>query len=188
MNHFSKSLLLVLILAGSLVPSCFAQSAFEAVFGDNNEYADVVVDKVTTVDTLILQSGEKIRLIGIKGPALPRKEKVEQETKGEMGFVMQRSEDDADPVDPIEQQALDFVRELLEGNHVRLELDNLQKSDDHRTLAYVYLLKDNTLVNAEILRQGFANLSIRPPNTKYEDILRDAYRTAREERRGLQGQ
>ncbi len=38
-----------------------------------------------------------------------------------------------------------------------------------------------------IRRQGFASLHIRPPNTKYSDQLSAAYREAREEKRGLQG-
>ncbi len=46
----------------------------------------------------------------------------------------------------------------------------------------------NDFLNAEILRQGFANLSIRPPNMKFAKELREAYREARAEKRGLQGQ
>ena len=34
---------------------------------------------------------------------------------------------------------LTFTRELLEGQHVRLEFDNEKKDDDYFTLAYVFL-------------------------------------------------
>jgi len=44
-----------------------------------------------------------------------------------------------------------------------------------------------TFVNAEILRQGYANLSFDPRLRKYNDKLQKAYREAREEKRGLHG-
>jgi endonuclease YncB( thermonuclease family) len=50
------------------------------------------------------------------------------------------------------------------------------------------LLDNELFVNAEILRQGFAFLQIRPPNTKYSKELREAYTEARLEKRGLQGE
>ena len=165
-----------------------AQSAFELLFGEDEKYKDVVVDKVLTVDTFQLIDGQRIRLIGLRGPDLPQKEKQEREAKGEMGFVMERGDQYIDPTEKIEETALEFVQKLIEGVHVRLEFDVNKKSDDHKTLAYVYLVENGTFVNAEILRQGFASLSIQPPNTKYTELLREAYREAREEFRGLHGQ
>ena len=154
----------------------------------DDDYKDVVVRHVSTVNDFVLDDGTKVRMIGIKAPDLSEKVKVEREVVGEMGFTMTRTQGETDPTDTIEEEAFDFVRDLLEGAHVRLEFDNEQKTDDHKTWAYVYLLKDNTFVNAAILKQGYAFLSIRPPNTKHEDALREAYQEARQERRGLQGQ
>jgi len=180
----------ILCLQLTNVSTTFAQTAFEAVLGEQlDQYKDVVVAKVTTVDTFVLDDGKRVRMIGIKAPDLPKKVQAEREVAGEMGFVMRRQDDEeVDPTTNIEQEAFDFVRELLEGKHVRLEFDHERKSEDLKTLAYVYLLKDDTFVNAEIIKQGYASLSIRPPNTKYEDTLREAYQEARQERRGLQGQ
>ena len=102
-----------------------------------------------------------------------------------MGFIMDRPNDRENPVEPIEKIALDFVRGLLEGKRVYMKFDASKISDDHKTLAYVYLMEDDTFVNETILKAGFAKLSIQPPNTKFSKTLRDAYREAREERRGI---
>jgi len=69
-----------------------------------------------------------------------------------------------------------------------LEFDVERKSGDYKTLAYVFLAKDNIFVNAEILRQGYAYLQIIPPNTRYVELFKEAYREARLERRGLQAE
>ena len=83
-------------------------------------------------------------------------------------------------------QAFNFIKELLEGKRVRLEFDEQKKDIDQKTLAYVFLIKTNLFVNKEILRQGFAYLHISPPNTKYENELKKAYKEAAQEQRGLQ--
>ena len=78
-----------------------------------------------------------------------------------------------------------FIRAI--DQEIKDVFDSEKNSEDYKTLAYVFLLEDDTFVNAEILRQGFAFLSIRPPNMKYAKELREAYKEARAEQRGLQG-
>lgn len=158
-----------------------AESNIKALSDFETAYANVRVERVITADSLTLESGEKIQLIGLDAPAAPRR-KGNLPTD-EHGFPI---EEKANPQTPIEEQAYDFAKNLLEGQHVRLEFDVQTKSDDFKTLAYVFL-KDGTLVNAEILRQGFANLKLTPLNKKYAKQLREAYQEARREKRGLQG-
>lgn len=159
-----------------------AQSTKNPLFGSDasKNYANVRVEKVMTAGTFVLESGEKIRLIGLEAPDAPRR-KGNLPTD-EHGFPI---EEKGDPQTPIEEQAYDFAKNLLEGQYVRLEFDAQSKSDDLKTLAYVFL-KDGTLVNVEILRQGFANLKLTPLNRKYAPRLREAYQEARREKRGLQ--
>lgn len=160
-----------------------AQSNFELIFGSAARYQDVVVREVISTNTIILNQGERVRLIGLKAPAAPdEREEIERD---KFGFVVRK---EGEPAIPLEEKALAFAKALLEGKRVRLEFDSERKDDDYTTLAYVFLLKDDTFVNTEILRQGFADLAIRPPNTKYAQQLRSAYREAREEKRGLQGE
>jgi micrococcal nuclease len=54
-----------------------------------------------------------------------------------------------------------------------------------RLLAYVYV--GELLVNAELVRQGYAQVATFPPNVKYQQHFRDLQREAREAKRGLWG-
>lgn len=147
----------------------------------SHQYENVLVERVISADTIRLVSGEKIRLIGIRAPEAPRRKTAERD---KFGFIIEED----NPLTSVDERAFDFVRSLLEEKFVRLEFDTRKKDSAFATLAYVFMVGDQTFVNAEILRQGFASLRIRPPNTKYADRLREAYQEARREKRGLQGE
>ena len=169
-------------------PAC-AQSNLQVFFKSNAQYDDVVIEEILTTDTFVLKAevgekGEVIKLIGLQAPSAPKKRKSDIK-RNELGMVIK---DPVTPETPLEEKAIEFVRKLLEGRHVRLEFDDEKSDDDFHTLAYVFLKDDGTFINAEILRNGFADLQIRPPNLKYANELRQAYKEAREEKRGLQGQ
>ncbi len=161
----------------------FAQSNFDFFFGGDKEYQDVVVERVISADTIKLEEGEVVKLIGLKALEPPEKERTVD--RDQYGF---RVKQEINPIAPLEKQAFQFAVNLIEGKHIRLEFDTEKKNDQLQTLAYVFILDDDTFVNTEILRQGFASLHIRPPNTKHAKQLRAAYTEAREERRGIQGQ
>ncbi|MCK5260375.1 MAG: thermonuclease family protein [Candidatus Omnitrophica bacterium] len=70
-----------------------------------------------------------------------------------------------------------------------LNSTRIKRGKSTRTLAYVFLLEGMIfLLMRRSCAMGFAHLSISPPNTKYADKLRDAYKEARSGQRGLQGQ
>jgi micrococcal nuclease len=142
---------------------------------------EAMVEKVLSADTFKLSNGEIIRLIGLKAPSPPPKRIRE---KDEEGFVIET----VDPFTSIEEQAFLFAKTLLEGQTVLLEYDQVSRDENSHTLAYVFLKGEKLFVNAEILRQGMATLHITLPNVKYANLLRAAYREAREEKRGLQGE
>jgi micrococcal nuclease len=77
-----------------------------------------------------------------------------------------------------------FVRDLLEGEPVRLEFDHERIDPYQRTLAYAYL-GDGRMVNRLLVRRGFAEVTIFEPNDRYEPQLRAAEQAAREEGAGL---
>lgn len=180
---FKQSVGVITLLIGLSWSAAFGQSAFDSAFKNTGPYNDVIVKKILSTDTLILQSekNERVQLIGLRAPETPKKK-----TTAERDSNVPK--EPVDPMTSIEEQALEFAKDLLEGRHVRLEFDVERNSENHATLAYVFLLNDNTFANAEILRHGFAHLSVRPPNTKYADELRVAYKEAQTEKRGLQGQ
>ncbi len=159
----------------------FAPAAVDLNAGDfhsNQTQEKFVVEKVVSADMIRLDNGERVRLIGLKAPRPPQPAKVEYD---ERGAVIEKE----DPTETVEDQAFEFAKTLLLGHEVRLEYDSQKKDTDFYTLAYVFRADDGTFVNAEILRQGYANLHLIPPNLKYEEKLRSAYQEARQERRGL---
>lgn len=123
------------------------------------------VQRVVDGDTVVLAGGERVRYIGVDTPELhhPRK-----------------------PVEWYAREAKEFNRQLVQAKRVRLELD-VQKRDRYgRLLAYVYL-EDGTFVNAELLRQGYAQLLTIPPNVQHADLFVRMQKEAREAGRGLWG-
>jgi len=181
MKNYLFILCIALGLCAAVYPStCRAQPPEDLFFRSLTD-GEKVVERVMSADMLVLADGEKIRLIGIKAPPAPkRKERMEVD---EFNIPIRT----VNPITSIEEQAFQFAQELLEGKTVRLEFDDQIKDDNWYTLAYVFL-PDGTLANAEVLRQGFAQLRIMLPNIKYAAQLRAAYREARTEKRGLQGQ
>ncbi len=151
----------------------------EPLFHTDERYQSVLIKEVLSTDLLILESGEKIRLIGLKALPLPEKKEIKTD---EHGIIIR----EASPLIPLNERALYYVKDLLEGQHVRLEFDDLRKDNDYSTFAYAFL-KDGSFVNSLVLENGYAQLRIVVPNTKYADQLRQAYREARKEKRGIQG-
>jgi len=150
------------------------QTRLGALNEQKSRYDDILVQKVVNADTLVLENGETIRLIGVRAFGNPvRKKKL---SRDEYGFVVKEK---VDWEVPVEEQAQEFVQELLKGKHVRLEFDAVQKDAEYKTLAYVFLIDGNTFVNARILERGFADLQIQSPNLKYAQQLRDAYHEGR---------
>ena len=88
--------------------------------------------RVIDGDTIVLESGEKVRLIGVDTPELHHPKK---------------------PVQYYAKEAKEFTKSLVEGKDVRLKYDWQRKDKYGRTLAYVYL-KDRTFLNIEIIKQG----------------------------------
>ncbi len=108
-------------------------------------------------DTVVLDSGVHVRLIGIDTPEKDR---------------------------PYYSEAKEFNRKLVEGKPARLDYD-IEKTDRYgRTLAYLYL-EDGTFVNAEMIRSGYANLYTFPPNLKHTEEFLALQREARQAGRGL---
>jgi len=182
MRSFLKSLLIPFVLINT-TQVLWAESRVDPLWGNLRDYNKVLVEKVIRADTFILASGEKIRLIGLNAPDPPPRQKV-QAPNNELGVPFDLPED---PTTSLEREALEFAKRLLQGQYVRLEFDAQKKDKDLYTLAYAFL-PDGTFVNTEIVRQGFADLSIQPPNTKYLSQLKAAYQEARREKRGLQGE
>jgi len=105
---------------------------------------------------------EKVRYIGVNTP------EVHHPRKGE---------------EPGGRAAAAVNRDLVTGRRVRLELD-VQSRDRHgRLLAYVWV--DDTMINAELVRRGFAQVMTVPPNVRHQSLFLELQRQARDAGRGL---
>ena len=99
-----------------------------------------MVRRVVDGDTLVLENGERVRLIGVDTPETKHPKK---------------------PVEYFGKEASRFTRKMVEGKRVRLEFDQANAYTGHkdkyrRTLAYVFL-EDGTFLNAEIIKQGYGH-------------------------------
>lgn len=81
--------------------------------------------------------------------------------------------------------ASNFTKQLISNNKLRLESDptNTNRDRYNRLLRYVYL-PDNTLVNAEIIKQGYGFAYIGFPFEKMEEFKR-YQKQAQEQGKGL---
>lgn len=140
------------------------------------DYSNVLVKRVVDGDTVQLETGERVRLIGIDTPEMHESDKLRRDSI--------RSGQDIKTIQAMGRKAKEFTRGLLEGKRVRLEFDVERYDRYGRLLAYAYL-KDGTFANAEIVKQGYASLLTIPPNVKYADLFLRLYQEARENRRGL---
>ena len=126
----------------------------------SGEWRTVV--RVVDGDTLLLDGNERVRLIGVDTP---------------------ESVDPRRPVEHFGKEASAFVRRTVEGRKVRLESGNEARDNFGRTLAFVYM-EDGSMLNAEIIRQGYGHAFTRYP-FRYSEQFRAFEREARENQRGL---
>jgi len=121
-----------------------------------------VVTRVVDGDTVVMASGEKVRYIGIDTPETVHPRKA---------------------IEFMGREASAANRALVEGKGVRLEFDVDRLDRYGRTLAYVYVGK--VMVNAELIRMGYAHILTVPPNVKHANLFEAMQREARSARRGL---
>jgi micrococcal nuclease len=123
------------------------------------------VVKVVDGDTIHVQVGstkEKVRYIGVDTP---------------------ESKKPNTPVQCFALAASAFNKRLVDGRRVRLVADVEERDRYGRLLAYVYA--GETFVNAELVRQGYAQTLTIPPNVRFADRFATLQRQAREADRGL---
>jgi micrococcal nuclease len=181
-DRCSLLLLLLVLFAGGIGVASSAQPGssgafkFSWPFGRQYDYNNIAVQRAVDGDTLVLENGDRVRLIGMDTPEIHESDKLYRDAR--------KSRQDVRTIKAMGMRAYEFTRKLVEGKKVRLEFDVEKRDKYERLLAYVYL-PDGTFVNAEIVRQGYASLLTIPPDVKYADLFAQLYKEARENRRGL---
>jgi micrococcal nuclease len=100
--------------------------------------------RVIDGDTIVVSingTKETVRLIGVDTP---------------------ETVDPRSPVEPGGPEASAFTKKMVEGQMVRLEYDKQRRGKYGRLLAYVYL-QDGTMLNTEIIRQGYGRAYLKYP-------------------------
>ncbi len=124
--------------------------------------------RVVDGDTIVVDRGhgqERVRYIGMDTP-----ESVKPNT----------------PVEPMAHEAAAANSRLVAGRKVVLEKDVSETDRYGRLLRDVWLDDGGwRLVNLELVREGFAQVTTFPPDVKYVDVLLAAQRDARERGVGL---
>ena len=152
------------------------EGKFILPFGRSYDYRNILVTRAVDGDTLKLENGERVRLIGIDTPEMHDSDKLNRDSR--------RNKQDVRTIKELGRRAWEFTKQLVEGKRVSLEFD-VEKYDKYgRILAYVYL-QDGTFVNAKIVEEGYASLMTIPPNVKYAQLFLRLYQQARDNRRGL---
>ncbi len=126
---------------------------------------DGTVVRVVDGDTIHVKIGarvEKVRYIGVNTPELHHPKRGEE---------------------PGGREALELNRQLTAGKRARLELDVQQRDRYRRLLAYVWV--GDVMVNADLVRRGYAQVMTVPPNVRYQELFLKLQRDARQAGRGL---
>jgi micrococcal nuclease len=123
------------------------------------------VERVVDGDTLLLENGARVRLIGADTP-----ETVKPDC----------------PVEAWGPEATAFTKEFVRGGEVRLEFDGTRKDKFGRFLAYVWV--GDRMLNEELIRAGLARAQT---YFHYRSDMKTRFRRAEKEAlaagRGLHG-
>ncbi len=124
----------------------------------------VAIRNVYDGDTLLLQDGRKVRLIGINTPELGR---------------------DGQPDQPLARQATATARQLVNGQTpLLLQLGSQPQDHYGRVLGHLFLANGRSL-EAELLKQGLGFAISIPPNLALRDCLNQAEAVARQAKLGV---
>jgi endonuclease YncB( thermonuclease family) len=158
----------VVLWTAALATMSAAPFLWDLIGGHRTGPPDVLTGLAVHVvdgDTITVQLGgriEKVRYGGINAPEVAHFMRDEERGAGDASALNRR---------------------LVEGKTVRLELDLQERDRSGRLLAYVYV--GETMVNAELVRLGYAQVQITPPNVRYQALFLALQREAQEQRRGL---
>jgi micrococcal nuclease len=103
--------------------------------------------------------------------------------RGEEYAVRYISIDTPERGERLYEEATEKNRELVEGKIVRLEKDVSETDIYGRLLRYVYV--DDTFVNAELVRLGYAKAIPYPPDTKFQELFAELEQEAKDAGRGI---
>jgi endonuclease YncB( thermonuclease family) len=122
-------------------------------------------------DTVVLDNGEMVRLIGVLAP---------------------RAKHGKQPGEPFGEQARNITEELLLGKQVEISFDiaygpNGHRDKDGRAMAYLTITRgaEKAIANMELLKLGAGYLAPIPESLQFGDVLKSAEGDARKRKTGV---
>jgi hypothetical protein len=95
--------------------------------------------------------------------------------------------DPGEPVEPYGPEASAFTKRQLEGERVTLIFDQEKRDQYGRALAYVRIGGQSETFNETLLKQGYAQHYVVPPNDRYKARFSQAQDQAKQAQRGIWG-
>ncbi|NTV31583.1 thermonuclease family protein [candidate division WWE3 bacterium] len=123
---------------------------------------EFVVTRVIDGDTFVIDTGQKIRLIGVDTPEIAKK---------------------TPPAECYANEAMLFTQKQLENKTIRLEKDVSETDKYGRLLRYAYL--NDELFNQTLVEHGYALARSYPPDVAKQDVLQESEQSARTNNQGL---
>ena len=122
-----------------------------------------LVKSVYDGDTIVLENGERVRLLGVNTPEVESRHRASE---------------------PGGNDAKAWLQNQLQGQKVYLEYD-LEKHDKYqRLLAHVFSA-DGKHINLELLKNGLAFVNVIPPNVRHADKFNKAQLQAENNKLGI---
>lgn len=141
----------------------------EALEATHSEGRRVTVEQVKNAKNLITSTGEQIRIASIQAPNV--EELIGRKRPGE----------------PMGAQAMQAVRDLIEGKEVSVEVSTVEPTDRHgRTVALVKL-DDGLLLQEALIHDGLAMAYPFPDSREHMRSWQEVEQEARQQRRGMWG-
>ena len=155
MGHKEISVIIIIsiFLLGFFLGWFFAQDENLIYF---KKTEDSLVTQVIDGDTIAIEGGERVRLLGIDTP--------------------ERGED-------YYNEAKEYLEEKILMKEVKLEKSVENKDEYNRLLRYIWI--NNSLVNLELIEKGFAKAYFYNDEEAYKGLIAEAEKIAIEDREGL---
>jgi micrococcal nuclease len=195
MEKRTRNVLITLaaLVGGILVVwvSCFffAFALLRGTDGDTGKETPIDVRALTAIPTEVKSQVGREVLTGEKASVtrIVDGDTIEVELDGRSYRVRYIGMDAPERGDPFFDEATESNRRLVEDQIVILVKDVSETDRYGRLLRYVYL-EDGTMVNAELVRLGFAQIATFPPDVTHQELFLQLQQEAREAGRGLWGQ
>ncbi len=116
---------------------------------------------------------ETIHLLGVEIPRLAPEDEIYKSKKYKKRLKKR------------EKAAFKLMKSLVkEGDNLFIEFDERKWDKLHRFVGYVFA-EDGRMLNEEIIRAGYSNVELRPPNIKYEEEFNQVLEEAKLKKRGM---